>query len=56
MPELRRESPEDRETPTFRRVGKEIDKYGPRRPAKPPDYYFDEEELDVPTFIRKAAD
>lgn len=54
--EFKKEGSEDRETPTFRRVGKEIDKYGPRRPAKPPDYYFDEEELDVPTFIRKAAD
>ena len=47
---------EDRETPTFVRKGKEIDKYGPRRPAKAPEYYFDEEELEVPTFIRKGAD
>ena len=58
-PPCRRLNPdraEDRETPTFVRKGKEIDKYGPRRPAKAPEYYFDEEELEVPTFIRKAAD
>jgi len=53
--ELKPERPEDRETPTFVRKGKEIDKYSPKR-AKTPDYYFDEEELEVPTFIRKAAD
>jgi cell division protein FtsZ len=53
--ELKPERTEDRETPTFVRKGKEIDKYSPKR-AKPPDYYFDEEELEVPTFIRKAAD
>lgn len=56
MPEVNPDRPEDRETPTFVRKGKEIDKYGPRRPAKAPEYYFDEEELEVPTFIRKAAD
>ncbi|MGC1402817.1 MAG: cell division protein FtsZ [Thermodesulfobacteriota bacterium] len=56
MPEVKPDRPEDRETPTFVRKGKEIDKYGPRRPAKAPEYYFDEEELEVPTFIRKAAD
>jgi cell division protein FtsZ len=56
LAEFKKERPEDRETPTFQRIGKEIDKYGPRRPAKPPEYYFDEEELEVPTFIRKAAD
>ncbi len=54
--ELKTERSEDRETPTFVRKGKEIDKYGPRRTVKPPEYYFDEEELEVPTFIRKAAD
>ena len=54
--ELKPERSEDRETPTFVRKGKEIDKYGPKRPAKPPEYYFDEDELEVPTFIRKAAD
>ncbi len=56
MAEVKPDRTEDRETPTFVRKGKEIDKYGPRRPAKPPEYYFDEEELEVPTFIRKAAD
>ena len=56
MPEVKPDRSEDRETPTFVRKGKEIDKYGPRRPAKAPEYYFDEEELEVPTFIRKAAD
>ena len=56
MPEVKPDRTEDRETPTFVRKGKEIDKYGPRRPAKAPEYYFDEEELEVPTFIRKAAD
>ena len=56
LSDFKKERPEDRETPTFQRIGKEIDKYGPRRPAKPPEYYFDEEELEVPTFIRKAAD
>ena len=57
MPEAKPDRLEDRETPTFVRKGKEIDKYGgPRRPAKAPDYYFDEEELEVPTFIRKGAD
>jgi cell division protein FtsZ len=55
LQELKPERTEDRETPTFVRKGKEIDKYSPKR-AKPPDYYFDEEELEVPTFIRKAAD
>jgi len=56
LQDLKPERSEDRETPTFARKGKEIDKYGPRRPAKAPDYYFDEEELEVPTFIRKGAD
>jgi len=56
MSEVKPDRSEDRETPTFVRKGKEIDKYGPRRPAKPPEYYFDEEELEVPTFIRKGAD
>ncbi|MBI5606414.1 MAG: cell division protein FtsZ [Deltaproteobacteria bacterium] len=56
LPEVKADRGEDRETPTFVRKGKEIDKYGPRRPAKAPEYYFDEEELEVPTFIRKAAD
>lgn len=56
LPEVKPDRAEDRETPTFVRKGKEIDKYGPRRPAKAPEYYFDEEELEVPTFIRKAAD
>ena len=56
LPEVNPDRSEDRETPTFVRQGKEIDKYGPRRPAKAPEYYFDEEELEVPTFIRKAAD
>ncbi len=56
LPEVKTDRGEDRETPTFVRKGKEIDKYGPRRPAKAPEYYFDEEELEVPTFIRKAAD
>jgi cell division protein FtsZ len=50
-----RDRDEDRETPTFIRKKKEIDSYGPRRPAKAPEYYFDEEELEVPTFIRKLA-
>jgi cell division protein FtsZ len=54
--DLKSERQEDRETPTFVRKGKEIDKYGPKRTAKAPEYYFDEEELEVPTFIRKAAD
>jgi len=56
FPDIKIDRSEDRETPTFVRKGKEIDKYSPRRPAKAPEYYFDEEELDVPTFIRKAAD
>lgn len=56
MSEVKPDRSEDRETPTFVRKGKEIDKYGPRRPAKSPEYYFDEEELEVPTFIRKGAD
>lgn len=56
LPEVKADRGEDRETPTFVRKGKEIDKYGPRRPAKAPEYYFDEDELEVPTFIRKAAD
>ncbi|MEW6186821.1 MAG: cell division protein FtsZ [Thermodesulfobacteriota bacterium] len=56
LSEIKPPRSEDPETPTFVRRGKEIDKYGPRRPAKAPDYYFDEEELDVPTFIRKGAD
>lgn len=56
LPEVKADRGEDRETPTFVRKGKEIDKYGSRRPAKAPEYYFDEEELEVPTFIRKAAD
>ena len=56
MSEVKQDRSEDRETPTFVRKGKEIDKYGPRRPAKAPEYYFDEEELEVPTFIRKGAD
>ncbi|HMK65209.1 MAG TPA: cell division protein FtsZ [Thermodesulfobacteriota bacterium] len=55
LQELKPERTEDRETPTFVRKGKEIDKYSPKR-GKSPDYYFDEEELEVPTFIRKAAD
>lgn len=55
LQELKPERTEDRETPTFVRKGKEIDKYSPKR-VKPPEYYFDEEELEVPTFIRKAAD
>jgi cell division protein FtsZ len=56
LADLKPDREEDRETPTFTRQGKEIDKYGPRRPAKAPEYYFDEEELEVPTFIRKGAD
>jgi cell division protein FtsZ len=56
MAELKSPRLEDPETPTFVRRGKEIDRYSPRRPAKAPDYYFDEEELEVPTFIRKGAD
>jgi cell division protein FtsZ len=56
LADLKPDREEDRETPTFSRKGKEIDKYGPRRPAKAPEYYFDEEELEVPTFIRKGAD
>jgi cell division protein FtsZ len=56
LSEVKQDRSEDRETPTFVRKGKEIDKYGPRRPAKAPEYYFDEEELEVPTFIRKGAD
>jgi cell division protein FtsZ len=56
LSEIKPPRSEDPETPTFVRRGKEIDKYGPRRPARAPDYYFDEEELDVPTFIRKGAD
>ena len=56
MSEIKPDRSEDRETPTFVRKGKEIDKYGPKRPAKAPEYYFDEEELEVPTFIRKGAD
>ena len=47
---------EDLEKPTFIRSGKVLDRVGPRRPAKPAEFYFDEEELEVPTFIRKAAD
>jgi cell division protein FtsZ len=55
--ELKKDRPEDRETPTFIRRGIEVEKIPSRsRPAKPPEYYFDEEELEVPTFIRKAAD
>jgi cell division protein FtsZ len=57
MVELKKERPEDRETPTFIRRGIEVEKISARsRPVKPPEYYFDEEELEVPTFIRKAAD
>jgi hypothetical protein len=57
MVELNKDRPEDRETPTFIRRGIEVEKIPSRsRPAKPPEYYFDEEELEVPTFIRKAAD
>jgi cell division protein FtsZ len=57
MVELKKDRPEDRETPTFIRRGIEVEKISSRtRPAKPPEYYFDEEELEVPTFIRKAAD
>ncbi|MGA3083338.1 MAG: cell division protein FtsZ [Thermodesulfobacteriota bacterium] len=56
LSEIKPDRSEDRETPTFVRKGKEIDKYGPKRPAKAPEYYFDEEELEVPTFIRKGAD
>lgn len=56
LAEIKTPRPEDPETPTFVRRGKEIDKFGTRRPAKAPDYYFDEEELEVPTFIRKGAD
>ncbi|MFH0786525.1 MAG: cell division protein FtsZ [Pseudomonadota bacterium] len=55
LPDFKSDRPEDRETPTFIRKKKEIDHYGPKRPAKPPEYYFDEEELEVPTFIRKLA-
>jgi cell division protein FtsZ len=51
-----RERSEDLEKPTFIRSGKVLDRVGPRRPAKPAEFYFDEEELEVPTFIRKAAD
>lgn len=51
-----KERSEDLEKPTFIRSGKVIDRVGPRRPAKPAEFYFDEEELEVPTFIRKAAD
>jgi hypothetical protein len=55
--ELKKDRPEDRETPTFIRRGIEVEKIPSRsRPATPPEYYFDEEELEVPTFIRKAAD
>ena len=50
------ERSDDLEKPTFIRSGKVIDRVGPRRPAKPAEFYFDEEELEVPTFIRKAAD
>jgi cell division protein FtsZ len=55
LPDFKPDRSEDRETPTFIRKKKEIDNYGPRRPAKAPEYYFDEEELEVPTFIRKLA-
>ncbi len=55
LPDFKSDRPEDRETPTFIRKKKEIDNYGPKRPAKAPEYYFDEEELEVPTFIRKLA-
>jgi cell division protein FtsZ len=55
LPDFKIDRDEDRETPTFIRKKKEIDGYGPRRPAKAPEYYFDEEELEVPTFIRKLA-
>jgi cell division protein FtsZ len=55
MMEMNPDRSEDREKPAFIRKGKEIDQYSPRR-AKPPEYYFDEDELEVPTFIRKAAD
>jgi cell division protein FtsZ len=51
-----KERSDDLEKPTFIRSGKVIDRVGPRRPAKPAEFYFDEEELEVPTFIRKAAD
>jgi cell division protein FtsZ len=51
-----KERSEDLEKPTFIRSGKVLDRVGPRRPAKPAEFYFDEEELEVPTFIRKAAD
>jgi cell division protein FtsZ len=51
-----KERSEDLEKPTFIRSGKLLDRVGPRRPAKPAEFYFDEEELEVPTFIRKAAD
>ncbi len=51
-----KERSEDLEKPTFIRSGKVLDRVGPRRPSKPAEFYFDEEELEVPTFIRKAAD
>ena len=51
-----KERSEDLEKPTFIRSGKVLDRVGPRRPVKPAEFYFDEEELEVPTFIRKAAD
>jgi len=54
--EPNKERSEDLEKPTFIRSGKVLDRVGPRRPAKPAEFYFDEEELEVPTFIRKAAD
>ena len=57
LEELKKDRSEDLETPTFIRAGRgDMEKIAPRRPAKPPEYYFDEEELEVPTFIRKAAD
>ena len=54
--ESMKERSEDLEKPTFIRSGKVLDRVGSRRPAKPAEFYFDEEELEVPTFIRKAAD
>lgn len=56
LPDFKPERAENKETPTFIRKKKEIDEYSPRRPAKAPEFYFDEDELEVPTFIRKGAD
>jgi cell division protein FtsZ len=53
---INKERSEDLEKPTFIRSGKVLERVGPRRPAKTAEFYFDEEELEVPTFIRKAAD